>query len=308
MYTYRLLQDGGCEVLQTYIDPETEETKENILTQIRYLTGEWIPNILDEATSNLIGRISVAKLNQGCFDYCVSSEEVELLGTNASDGLIQEYAQEQAIQQQKINLIHNMTQDDVISIQNAIPILKTATKMIITPRIRADELTKDEMLQIIELYPKYEIGISYQAGDIFTYNDNLYEVVQAHTSQQDWSPDTTLSLYKNHTQSTVIANWTQPLGSFDAYQIGDKVMYNGQIWICISGDSEGNNVWKPDVFGWEVYEEIPPDVIPDWVQPLGSFDAYQIDDIVTHNEQLWICIVPNNTWEPGVYGWEVYNE
>jgi hypothetical protein len=63
MYTYRLLQDGGCEVLQTYIDPETEETKENILTQIRYLTGEWIPNILDEATSNLIGRISVAKLN-----------------------------------------------------------------------------------------------------------------------------------------------------------------------------------------------------------------------------------------------------
>jgi hypothetical protein len=39
-----------------------------------------------------------------------------------------------------------MTQDDVISIQNAIPILKTATKMIITPRIRADELTKDEML------------------------------------------------------------------------------------------------------------------------------------------------------------------
>lgn len=198
---------------------------------------------------------------------------------------------------------------DVVSDLDAqILSLRAATQISMKPLILNDELSVDEMLSLVAIFPDYEVGQAYKIGDIFTYGGKLYEVIQAHTSQEDWKPDEVPALYKNKTPDNVIAEWVQPTGSHDAYQIGDKVMYNGQIWICISGDSEGNNVWKPDVFGWEVYEEIPPDVIPDWVQPLGSFDAYQIDDIVTHNEQLWICIVPNNTWEPGVYGWEVYNE
>jgi hypothetical protein len=46
-----------------------------------------------------------------------------------------------------------------------------------------------------------------------------------------------------------------------------------------------------------------PDQILPWVQPLGSFDAYQTGDQVTRNGFTWESTVDNNIWEPGVFGW-----
>ena len=31
-------------------------------------------------------------------------------------------------------------------------------------------------------------------------------------------------------------------------------------------------------------------------------------DIVSHNDQLWISTTDGNVWEPGIYGWEVYEQ
>lgn len=45
-----------------------------------------------------------------------------------------------------------------------------------------------------------------------------------------------------------------------------------------------------------------------WTQPLGATDAYQKNDVVSHKGQKWISTVDNNVWEPGVYGWEVYEQ
>jgi len=43
--------------------------------------------------------------------------------------------------------------------------------------------------------------------------------------------------------------WTQPEGGHDAYNTGDIVAHNGQLWAStIDG-----NVWEPGVHGWEVY-------------------------------------------------------
>ena len=48
----------------------------------------------------------------------------------------------------------------------------------------------------------------------------------------------------------------------------------------------------------------PAEEYPMWVQPLGSHDAYVINDTVSHNNKKWKSTVDNNVWEPGVYGWE----
>lgn len=48
----------------------------------------------------------------------------------------------------------------------------------------------------IPLYPSYDVGVSYKVNDIINYNGKLYKVIQAHTSQADWKPDTTQALYK----------------------------------------------------------------------------------------------------------------
>ncbi len=48
----------------------------------------------------------------------------------------------------------------------------------------------------------------------------------------------------------------------------------------------------------------PDEEYPQWFQPIGAHDAYQVGDKVTHNEKRWVSIVNANIWEPGVYGWE----
>lgn len=47
---------------------------------------------------------------------------------------------------------------------------------------------------------------------------------------------------------------------------------------------------------------------PIWTQPLGAHDAYSTGDVVSYKDQLWISTVDGNVWEPGVYGWEVYEQ
>lgn len=112
------------------------------------------------------------------------------------------------------------------------------------------------MMEIADIYPKWDGNSrSYKVGDIFSYGVNadgetqLYSVLQAHTSQPDWTPDTASSLYKKvgFTDSGVNI-WTQPLGATDAYNKGDEVSHNGQIW---TSDIDGN-VWEPGVYGWTV--------------------------------------------------------
>lgn len=45
-----------------------------------------------------------------------------------------------------------------------------------------------------------------------------------------------------------VAAWVQPTGAGDAYQTGDRVTHNGQMWES----SVDNNVWEPGVYGWIV--------------------------------------------------------
>ena len=48
----------------------------------------------------------------------------------------------------------------------------------------------------------------------------------------------------------------------------------------------------------------PTEEFPEWVQPIGSHDAYTIGDKVTHNDKKWISTVDGNIWQPSVYGWD----
>lgn len=142
-----------------------------------------------------------------------------------------------------------------------------AQQLAIKPIIAEETLTIDEILEVAPLFPVYEIGKAYSIGDIFTYQRSLYEVIQAHTSQADWLPDSTPSLYKNHTPKGEIEEWRQPLGSHDAYMTGDRVLFNGEVYIS----KIDNNVWSPDVYGWEL-ETSGVQEFPEWVQPTGQHD------------------------------------
>ena len=57
--------------------------------------------------------------------------------------------------------------------------------------------TDEEALENIELFPTWQskIGVQVSQGERLYFDDKLYKVLQTHTPQEDWRPDTTASLY-----------------------------------------------------------------------------------------------------------------
>ena len=99
----------------------------------------------------------------------------------------------------------------------------------------------------VELFPAWVVGKAYAVNDRAQYNGTLYKCIQAHTSQSDWMPSATPALWKTVSLDEY-PEWVQPTGAHDAYNIGDKVTYNGQHYVCTSNA----NVYAPDVYGWNL--------------------------------------------------------
>ena len=111
----------------------------------------------------------------------------------------------------------------------------------------ASTMTDETALTAVELFPAWAIGRAYAVDDRVQHGGILYKCVQAHTSQADWTPDATPALWKTVSVDEY-PEWVQPTGAHDAYNIGDKVTYNGQHYVCTSD----GNVYAPDVYGWQL--------------------------------------------------------
>ena len=108
-------------------------------------------------------------------------------------------------------------------------------------------LDDETALTGVQLFPTWVVGKAYAVNDRVQYNGTLYKCIQAHTSQDDWMPSATPALWKTVSLDEY-PEWVQPAGAHDAYNIGDKVTYNGQHYVCTSNA----NVYAPDVYGWEL--------------------------------------------------------
>ena len=108
-------------------------------------------------------------------------------------------------------------------------------------------LDDETALAGVELFPAWVVGKAYAVNDRTQYNGTLYKCIQAHTSQSDWMPSATPALWKTVSLDEY-PEWVQPTGAHDAYNIGDKVTYNGQHYVCASNA----NVYAPDVYGWQL--------------------------------------------------------
>ena len=108
-------------------------------------------------------------------------------------------------------------------------------------------LDDETALTGVELFPAWVVGKAYAVNDRAQYNGILYKCIQAHTSQSDWMPSVTPALWKTVSLDEY-PEWVQPTGAHDAYNIGDKVTYNGQHYVCTSNA----NVYAPDVYGWDL--------------------------------------------------------
>ena len=89
-----------------------------------------------------------------------------------------------------------------------------------------------------------------------------------------------------------------------AYKLNEKVRYNDLLYKCLTAHTSQAS-WTPtDAPSLWVRIDDPAEEWPEWRQPTGSTDAYAKGAKVAHNSKHWVSNVDNNTWEPGVYGWD----
>lgn len=115
-----------------------------------------------------------------------------------------------------------------------------------------DTISDEQAVTVAVLYPEWKAECEYVTGTRVLYNDILYKVVQDHTSQATWTPDTAFALFAKVLipDASEIYAWEQP-ESTNPYMAGDKVTHNGKTWVS---DAD-NNVWEPGVYGWSEVTE-----------------------------------------------------
>lgn len=131
-----------------------------------------------------------------------------------------------------------MTRSEAQAFINALLVLRTKA---------ADE----QAIDAAAVYPTWREDVAYVTGERVRYNEILYKVLQDHTSQTTWTPESAPSLFAKVliSDTETIPEWTQP-DSTNPYQTGDKVTHNGATWIS----TIDNNVWEPGVYGWTKVE------------------------------------------------------
>lgn len=139
--------------------------------------------------------------------------------------------------------------------------------------------------------PGWKAGIAVKVGEVYGYEDNLYEVIQAHTTQADWTPPIAKALWKRYYEpSDDPWELVQPAGAHDAYPLGARVEYNGNIYES----TIDANVWAPDVTGWKNLTAGESDT---WAAGV----AYSVGDEVTYNGNDYRCLQAHTSqagWNP----------
>lgn len=139
---------------------------------------------------------------------------------------------------------------DAIDSDMDIMAMKRLLRILTKNVLESDSVTQQQLTDLATIYPQWRINKYYEANEVFVKDSLLFRVIQAHTSQADWLPETTSSLYTPYRVPGKISDWVQPTGAHDTYQIGDQVRYEGKVYESLID----NNSWSPAVYpaGWKI--------------------------------------------------------
>lgn len=93
----------------------------------------------------------------------------------------------------------------------------------------------------------------------------------------------------------------------DVFSYGENGVGDPQLYQVVSPHTSTAEHTPDKAIGLYKAIGVADNGYPEWVQPLGATDAYELDNMVMHNGKLWLCTGVDaggkNSWEPGVYGW-----
>lgn len=144
--------------------------------------------------------------------------------------------------------------------------------------------------------PDWLPGLAAQVGGVYGFEGNLYECVQAHTTQSDWTPVVAKALFKRFYEPTDDPwPFVQPTGAHDSYPKGARVTHGGYTWESLIDA----NVWGPGSAGTEsLWKNLTP---PPPTSAWAANTNYAIGNEVTYGGFTYRCRQAHTsivTWEP----------
>lgn len=123
-------------------------------------------------------------------------------------------------------------------------------------RAESAALSDDAALMCPDVYPEWSgEGLPYAVGERLRFDGTLYQVLQDHASQADWTPKAAPSLFAAVLVDGEgqVVEWVAPPPGSNGYVKGQKVTHGGKTWESLVD----NNVWEPGVSGTEtVWAEV----------------------------------------------------
>lgn len=117
---------------------------------------------------------------------------------------------------------------------------------------------------------------------------------------------------------------TEMLERIDAYNVESKITdeERGSLYTLARQHAKPQYNYDAEIEAiWAAIRELqqaqeegggtePTDEWPEYVQPTGAHDAYQVGDKITWNGKHYICIFANCVWSPADYpaGWQEQSE
>ena len=110
----------------------------------------------------------------------------------------------------------------------------------ITIKAQLDTIGDDAVAEVAALFPDWTPGVAVAPGDVLAWDGTLVEVIQAHTTQADWTPDRVPALFKVHRTPEMTA-WVAGI----TVAAGERFGYGGATWECVQAHTTQKG-WEPD--------------------------------------------------------------
>lgn len=80
------------------------------------------------------------------------------------------------------------------------------------------------------------------------------------------------------------------------YAKDERIRYNDVLYKVLQNHTSQAD-WTPNI-AVSLYVRVSIEEWPEWVQPTGAHDAYNMGDKVSHNEKHWESLIDANVYEP----------
>ena len=110
----------------------------------------------------------------------------------------------------------------------------------ITIKAQLDTIGDAAVAEVAALFPDWTPGAKVKPGDVLAWDGTLVEVIQAHTTQADWTPDRVPALFKVHRTPEMTA-WVAGI----TVAAGERFTFGGATWECVQAHTTQKG-WEPD--------------------------------------------------------------